>query len=100
MAIKAVLGVSDNDIFTDYEMTTLSTHGNRCINSDGFKDMLKKFDEYGEKDDAFSTKFVNFLKSCGVTDDELNAIRGYLLEDAEQFFNAVELDKKVTLDKI
>ena len=81
MAIKSVLGCSDNDIFTDYEMTTLSTHGNRCIMSGAFQDMLKKFDEYGEKEDPFSVKFVNYLKAIGVTDEELDSIRNTLLED-------------------
>lgn len=83
MAIKSVLGCSDNDIFMDYEMTTLSTHGNRGIQQGHFQEMLKKFEEYGSKDDAFSVKFVNYLKSCGVTDEEMQQIRSILLEDAK-----------------
>jgi hypothetical protein len=82
MGIKAVLGVSDNDIFTDYELTTFSIFGERRIGSGEmikFREALKK---YGENE-PFSVQFVNYLKECGVTDEELDSIRNLLLEDAQ-----------------
>ena len=79
--IKAILGVNDNDLCTDYEMTSFSVIGERCIQSDAFKKMRKELEAYGKEGDPFSVKFENYLISAGVTQDELNKIRELLLED-------------------
>ena len=82
MGIKAVLGVSDNDIFTDYELTSFAVFGERRIGSDEMIKFREALKQYGENE-PFSVQFVNYLKECGVTDEELDSIRGLLLEDAQ-----------------
>ena len=42
----------------------------------------KALKKYGENE-PFSVQFVNYLKECGVTDEELDSIRNLLLEDAQ-----------------
>ena len=81
LAIKSVLGVSDSDLFADYEFTSFSVFGERRIGSDTFKKFREDFKRYGENE-PFSVQFVNYLKECGVTDEELDAVRNILLEDA------------------
>ena len=83
MGIKAVLGVSDSDIFTDYEMTTFSIFGERRIGSGEMLKFRQALKKYGE-DEPLSVTFVKYLKDCGVTDEELDSIRSLLLEDAAQ----------------
>ncbi len=81
MAINAILGVSDDDLCADYEITSFSVFGERSIHSKEFKSLLEGLNAYGTDDDSLSIKFENYLKSAGVTDDELNAIRKILLEE-------------------
>ena len=84
MMIKAILGVSDNDLCADYEMTTFSTIGERYIHADYFEKLTKGLENFGGKDAPLSVKFENYLKSIGVTEEELDKIRELLLEDAEE----------------
>ncbi|MDO5308244.1 MAG: tyrosine-protein phosphatase [Planctomycetia bacterium] len=81
IALKSVLGVSDSDMFFDYEMTSFSAIGSRRIGQDGFQGLLKKLDEF--EGETYGQKFVAYLKSAGVTDEEMDAIREILLEDAQ-----------------
>jgi len=81
MAINAILGVPDDDLFVDYELTSFSVFGERSIRSDYFQETLKELNAYGAENDSLSVKFENYLKSAGVTDDELEAIRRILLEN-------------------
>lgn len=83
MMIKAILGVSDVDLCADYEMTTFSTIGERYIHADYFEKLTKGLENFGGKDAPLSVKFENYLKSIGVTEEELNKIRELLLEDDE-----------------
>ncbi len=83
MMVKAVLGVSDDDLCADYEMTTFSTIGERYIHADYFEKLIKGLENYGGKDVPLSVKFENYLISIGVTEEELGKIRDILLEDVE-----------------
>lgn len=83
VALKSVLGCSDADLAADYEFTSFSKYGERRVGpGTAYDKMCKKLDEYGSENDSVATKFVNYLKSCGVTDEELQSIRDILLEDA------------------
>lgn len=83
MAIKSVLGVSDDDIFVDYELTSLSVNVERSVHSNDFKALLKELKAYGGENDTFASKFVNYLLSVGVTQEELDSIRETLLENVD-----------------
>ena len=65
-------------------MTTFSTIGERYIHADYFEKLTKGLENFGGKDAPLSVKFENYLKSIGVTEEELDKIRELLLEDAEE----------------
>ncbi|MBR5626483.1 MAG: tyrosine-protein phosphatase [Thermoguttaceae bacterium] len=83
IAIKALLGVSDNDLCMDYELTSFSVFGNRYIHGDYFEDFMKKLSDYGNEGDSIAVKFENYILSTGITPEEIETIRSLLLEDAE-----------------
>jgi len=86
MMLLSVLGVSDEDIYTDYETTSLGHHlsavtrHNRsdksCIAY--FEAMKHRY--YGK---TLHESFCNFLHLCGITDEELDAFREIMLEPEE-----------------
>lgn len=69
--LEAILGVSDDDIATDYELTTLSPYGRSRKTRDyiAFTEFLLS---YG---DTIKTGAENYLLSCGVTEEEFENIK-------------------------
>lgn len=75
----AILGVKKEDLFLDYELTSLSVWGERSSESEVFVSLLKGLDEYGTQDDSINIKCENFLLSCGITQEEIDKIREILI---------------------
>ena len=78
--LGGILGMSEKDLFLDYELTSFSIWGERSIHSKLFGSLLEGLQSYGSKDDSLSQKCENYLLSTGITTSELNAIRTLLLE--------------------
>ncbi len=77
--IEGILGMEDEDIFRDYEMTTVSCETDcRTRTHQFFRMFLECFDKY---EGNFSEKINQFMHDCGLTDEELDQIRANLLED-------------------
>lgn len=74
--LGALLGVSEDDLCTDYEFSSFSRWGRRSRNSDQFSDFLNLFHKCG-KDTCSCAE--NFLHSCGISDCEIDSIRRIFL---------------------
>ena len=77
--LEALLGVPEEDLILDYEMTSLSVWGNRMRHSDlfsGFEEELKKYDEDGTP----QSRAEKYLLSCGVMPETIAKLRRNLLE--------------------
>ena len=85
--LRALLGESDEDIFIDYELTSLSSYtkgesegvtgfGFRSRESDYFKEFLRLYSVYGGKNLAERTE--SFLLSCGGEKETIERIRRIL----------------------
>ena len=82
--LRALVGETDEDIFTDYELTSLSAYagglaegaaanGFRSRNSEYFKEFLRLLDAYGAGE-SLSVKVPRFLLDCGVTENTIHKI--------------------------
>lgn len=77
--LEAYLGVSERDIIDDYEITSLAYFGKRVRSSDyfvHFETVLEKFDPSG----TMQSRSEKFLRSCGITEETLQALKTNLLE--------------------
>lgn len=97
--IEAILGVADEDMIKDFELTSFSAYGKRYRgeikdgkfingvmqdNDDNFVAfgmfMADTVRFYGDDGDSFSAAAEKFLKNaCGVTDEEISSVRNVLL---------------------
>ena len=86
--IGSVLGYSESDIYADYEATIFwhPTQGVSLETSDanGFVDYLNDSMASGVTGATIQEKAVNFIKSCGVTDIQLEVFREIMLEPIEE----------------
>ncbi len=85
--IHGILGVSEEDATRDFELTSFSTMGTRLrdevqqndnmnyVAYGKFMNTLKEFSPSGD----FNEGVENYVKSLGVTDEEISAIRNILL---------------------
>jgi len=80
LMLSAVLGVKADDLFSDYEFTSLSIWGKRSIRSDLFQAFLTELDTYGAPSDSINQKCEAFFLSCGVTPEEINTFRRIMTE--------------------
>jgi protein tyrosine/serine phosphatase len=79
--LHGLLGMSMEDCIRDYELTTLSTIGVRTHTSAEFQGLLKALREFGDPPDDLAGQAEGYLRSIGVTADEIGAIRRLLIED-------------------
>lgn len=78
--LEAVLGMKCEDMFCDYELTSLGIWGERSIESDLFKAFMKKLKTFGEESDSVNVLCENFLKKIGITDSGIEKMRKILIE--------------------
>lgn len=76
--LNALLGVSEEDLYTDYELTSLTVMP-RPISIDYMQKWLNKLKEYAAPDSPISVQVEAFLKGIGMTDRQLNDIKAILI---------------------
>ncbi len=81
LLLEALLGVSEEDMLSDYELTSLSVWGDRSRESDLFRSLMAALDQFGGPADSMNRKAENYLLSCGLTAEELGKIREIMLEE-------------------
>ena len=78
--LGSILGMAEEDLLLDYELTSLSIWGCRSQDSEDFRAVLDGLAPYGN---TAKERAEGFLVSHGVTMEQIEAIRDILLEDAE-----------------
>lgn len=81
--LNAVAGVSDDDLLTDYELSSLSKFPRSREKTVYFCEWRKKIGTFSSPDKPYSEQVVPYLLSIGVTQKEIDAIRGILLGKTE-----------------
>ncbi len=76
----ALLGMNENDLFLEYELTSFSVWGPRSSDSELFTAFKNELSKYGTETDSLVTKSKNFVLSTGITMNEINEIKNILLE--------------------
>jgi protein tyrosine/serine phosphatase len=79
--LHGLLGMNMEDCIRDYELTTLSTVGVRTHTSAEFQGFLKALREFGDPPDDLAGQVEGYLRSIGVTAEEISAIRRLLIEE-------------------
>ncbi|MBO5269509.1 MAG: tyrosine-protein phosphatase [Clostridia bacterium] len=74
--LGAMLGVSEDDLGLDYEMSSFARWNRRSRHSDQFRAFRAGLSAYGE---SLQDAAAGFMKAAGLTDGELTAIRKILL---------------------
>jgi protein-tyrosine phosphatase len=78
--IQALLGMSEVDLFTDYELTSLSVWGERRRSSEAFQDLLKTLELFGSRSSTIQAQVQRYLTVIGVTRAEIEKIKELLIE--------------------
>ncbi len=76
--LGALLGMSDDDLILDYELTSCAIYGARKRNFKLFNDMLNVLDRY--PGNSFAEKGTGYLRDIGVTEKTLDALRDIFLQ--------------------
>ncbi|MBQ9336625.1 MAG: tyrosine-protein phosphatase [Lentisphaeria bacterium] len=82
MLLLGVLGVSDEDLLKEYELTTFSTVGSRLRDRPKFVEYLKNLDAFAPGR-SLAEKAEAYWKARGITDAEIARFREIMLEPAE-----------------
>ncbi|MBR4417065.1 MAG: tyrosine-protein phosphatase [Victivallales bacterium] len=76
--LGAILGMSDEDLILDYELTSCAIYGARKRNFKLFNDMLNVLDRY--QGGSFAEKGTAYLREIGITEKTFDAIRDIFLQ--------------------
>lgn len=76
--IEGLLGVGEADLCRDYELSTFRGH-KRWRSHKGFRTMLPWIRAYGKTDDLAAC-FYRYWRDGGVSEDDLDFFRGYMLD--------------------
>ena len=79
LLLNALLGVENEPLLLDYEMTMFSVWGERSRNSELFQGLMAALDQYGSPEEPIRTKAEKYLRTIGVTDAQIASIRRLLL---------------------
>ena len=77
--LNGLLGVSRHDLETDWEMTFYPKNPHQPHHTTD--ELYEGFMKFGEEGDPLSRRIELYLKSAGVTDEEIAAFRARMLED-------------------
>ena len=80
LMLNALLGVDDESLLTDYEMTLFSIWGERSRKSELFCQLMAALNTYGTSESTLSEKVTAYLKAAGVTQQQMEKIRSLMLE--------------------
>lgn len=78
--LLGVLGLADEEMLTEFELTSFSVYGKRSRKGRVFGYTLKELEKYGSKNDPLRRKAELFLLDCGVSQADIAAIRNIFLE--------------------
>ena len=78
--LGGMLGVSEDDLGLDYEMSSFSRWGRRSRVSDQFKEFLGGLYKYG---DSLKEACEGFMRACGLSDGDMDKIRELLIEEVK-----------------
>lgn len=79
LLIGAVLGMSDEQLILDYELTSLSVWGDRRRDSDHFTALMAALEPF--EGETIGERAVAYLDACGVDAAMRETLRAILLED-------------------
>lgn len=81
--LQALCGVVKNDLYADYEMSMFSVSGTQD-NANPW-DQIKQVYDYinSYEGETFADKTASYLISCGITAEEIAAIRSILIEEVK-----------------
>ncbi len=79
LILNALLGKERELLIHDFELTTLSVWGERSRWSEQFKGLLAALRGFHDDPDNINAQAENYVKSIGLTDEELASIRNLLI---------------------
>jgi len=79
LLLNAVLGVEDELLLHDYELTSLSIWGERSRRKDYFQSFLSDFEALAPNSDL-EAKARAYFRQCGITEEELCKFKNLMLE--------------------
>ncbi|MCR5183119.1 MAG: tyrosine-protein phosphatase [Opitutales bacterium] len=74
--LNGLLGVSPNELQKDWEISA-GTH----LNYKDFFTLLHCFDDFGDRETLLSVKIERYLKTCGITQGEIDEFRRIMLSN-------------------
>ena len=80
LLLNAMLGVDDESLLKDYELTSFAVWGERSRTSPLFKTLSYALDRYGSANQTLSDKATNYLIAAGVSIEQQEKIRSFILE--------------------
>lgn len=101
--VECALGFTLDDLYKDYELTSLSKAGYRAANSPTAWSLEDKigYIQSHFNGRSIQEKTVNFLReACGVTDEELSTIRNFMLEEDNEALHKRYEEQKAYYDQI
>ncbi len=78
--IQALLGMREEDMFADYELTSLSIWGQRLCGSEAFQDLLQTLELFAPIGSSVQTQVERYLKVIGVTEEEIGEMKRIMVE--------------------
>lgn len=81
--LGALLGMSTEQLITDYELTSLSVWGQRLSGSDEFSSLLRALSQDDYESYTIGQQVERYLYDIGVSKSEMTAIRNLLIEQPE-----------------
>ena len=80
LLLQALMGVTDEDLLTDYEMTSFGCWGPRSRNSPAFANIKAGLDAFGDDKTPMAVKAEAFLKAGGLSQLDIDILRGIFLK--------------------
>ena len=77
--LGAALGMSESDLFTDYELTSLAIWADRSVNSPLFREFYDALKQFGNEDDDLAECARKYLLNIGITAEQIQRIKDILL---------------------
>lgn len=82
--LGALLGINDEALYADYEITYLSENAYKIGDSTGHESFLKFMELFNQcAGNTIQEKAVNYCKDIGITDEQIQSIRSILLEEVK-----------------
>ena len=80
--LLALLGVQEEHLLLDYEVTSLSIWGKRSRSSEVFEQFMAVLNAFAPRSSSPQLRAERYWQAAGITPEEMNAFRRIMLEDA------------------